>query len=518
LILFIFSCALYGGALKHGFVWDDEAAFVNAPEIRDTRNIPSFFLNPVFAGNDEAENLSAGSIQYYRPLLSTLHVLEYRWFGSNPLGYKVVNLLLNGLVVACAFLLVQTLTGKTTIAFLASLLYAANPARGEVVYWAYSDSHIFAALFSLLTLLAYCRGRLILALSLMVVGLLFQEGVILVAVTLFAYESFSSGSREKSWQRLIPFFSLAAVYLVLRHTMVGALPVVNLDFFTRVRAAAYLVVKHVKIFFVTDAPVTMYRYVPGMFSPAGQATAMIALAAGFVVLLGVWFWLRQRRLFFWYSWFFIWIAMAFNVGAYADYLMAEKSLYLSALGPCVILASLVPETGFRRRVGFLLILVFAGYQSWVTVSRGQYWINTETYIEKLLEFEPAYDVARYQLGATYLQSGQYEKAVGQFETLRTLSSPLGRHRYTEWLLVDAYGRWGQQLAESGDCNRALAVFEKTLKTLPNTSTMYYRLGTVHDQCGDQERAMAAWEKALILDSGNAKVRYRLERMRRERTQ
>lgn len=510
-LLFLFSLILYAGSLKGGFVWDDEGAFVHNPAIRNVANIPSFFATPLVLGEEagSTDYLSGERIRYYRPLLSTLHVFEYRWFGVNPFGYRLVNLLLNGAVVVCAFLLVRALTGELSVAFLAALLYAANPVRGEVVYWAYSDSHILTALCSLLALLAYHRSRNLAALGCMAAALLFQESAILLPVVLLAWELAlpqEEATSRPTWQRLLPFFLLAGVYLVLRRLIVGALPVSALDPVEMLRAVAYLLVKCVEIFFVTDAPVTMYRYIPGMFGSNGVVGIGTFLQAGLLLGLGVFLWFCRRGGFFWYAWFGIWIAVVFNVGRYANYLMAEKVLYLAALGPCVLLALPVRSGRLRWPVtGLLLVLVC--YQAVGTAGRARYWTDTATYLEKLLEFEPGYDVAHYQLGGVYLQSGRNEKAAQQFEAVLKLRPDLAGSLAPA--LADAYTGLGQGKAERRDYAGALAALEKARQLQPGRSAIYNGLGIVHFARGNREEAVRQWQRALQLDPGNAEARHNL---------
>jgi len=510
--LFLFSVAIYSGMLRHGFVWDDEGVIANAPEIRDFANIPTFFTKPLVLGEAERPDTGADPrIRYYRPLLSTLHALEYSVFWVNPFGYKLINLLLNGAVVVCAFLLVRALTGALSVSFLATLLYAANPVRGEVVYWIYSDSHIFAALFSLLAILAYHRGRILLALSLMAVGLFFQEGVILVAGALLLYQLIHCRAEGvKGWRKFVPFVLLAILYLFVRRMIAGSVPVADLDLFYRLRAMAYLLVKHLQISFVTDAPVPMYLYVPGMFGPGGVTTPAILLGAVVFLLVGGWLWWRHRQWFFWYAWFIVWIAIAFNVGNYAGYLMAEKSLYLAVLGPSVLLTAMVTRSRRYYWLGIVLLLSVVGYQVWTTVERGRYWTDTVTYIEELLEFEPRYEVARYQLGVEYQRKGRYAEAIRQWDLLLQLRPD--ERRQIVILQTDVYEQWGRSLAEQGDLAGALDAFVNAKKLTPGRSSIYNSLGVVHFLCGDRDNAVANWETAVRLDPGNSEARANLERL------
>lgn len=514
LVLFLFSVAIYARSLNNDFVWDDIGVFVEDPAIRDFRNIPGFFLSPLVLGaQQEGQQVVGGNrIRYFRPLTSVLHVLEYRWFGINPLGYKVVNLVLNGLVTVCAFLLARALLARTGVAFLAALLFAAIPGRGEVVYWAYSDNHILAALFSLLTVLAYHHQRRGLALLGMAVALLFQEGPILLPAVLAAYEWLVAGARRKEWwgfRRLLPFALLAGGYLVLRHLAAGAPPVSSLPPADIVRGMVFVLVKYVKILFVPDAPVTMYLYTPGMFAAGGTAGMATLLLAGLLLFVGVALWKIGKPLLFWYAWFFVWIALSFNIGSYANYLMGEKSLYLSSLGPCVLLAWAACSLERWRVATIALLLAMGAWHTGQTVARAPYWANSTTYLENIAAFEPAYDVAQYQLAVLSMRSGDYARAVEQLEKVLALRPDL--RKSLEGTLADAHAELGRSLAERGDLAAAMTALQTALRYNPRRSATWNALGVVNFLRGEPVQAISNWQKAVALDPRNQEAVRNLQR-------
>ncbi|MDG5467844.1 tetratricopeptide repeat protein [Deltaproteobacteria bacterium IMCC39524] len=509
-LLMLFSLSIYSNALDHELVWDDAGVIVEDHKIRDFSNIPSFFVNPLVLGDQDAHDaVGSKGIRYYRPLISTLHTFEYSVFGINPLGYKIINLLLNGLVVVCAFLLVRALTGEAWLSFLAALLYAANPVRSEVVYWVYSDSHLLGTLFFLVALLAYHYGRTVLAFMVLAAGLLCLESVILFPVVLLIYHLTVVSAKGWRWQRFVPFAALVVLYLVIRQQVAGVVSFTDLSFMEIFRALAYLSVKYIKILIVTDAPVTMYRFVPGMFSAGGAVTVTTYVIAGFCLVLGgALFWFR-RAWFFWFAWFFVLLSIYFNVGGVSsDYFMAEKSLYLAALGPCVLVSALVLRMRRLQWVSLLFLLALVGYQAWTTVDRGRYWTDTVTYLEKLLEFEPDYHVAQYQLGVEYLQLERYDDAIHQFDIFLTLR-PGWHTRITE-LKVSIYEQWGKSLADQDDLAGALKAFNHARELSPRKSTLYNGLGIIHFLRGEQSKAAENWRKALRLDPGNKEALSNLE--------
>jgi len=506
--LFLFSVAIYAGSLKNDFVWDDFGVFVEDPVIRDFRNIPGFFLSPLILGGQEEGGASLGGtrIRYYRPLTSVLHVLEYHCFGTSPPGYKAVNLVLNGLVVVCAFLLVQAISARTGVAFLAALLYAAIPARGEVVYWAYSDSHILAALFSLLSLLAYHHRRRWFALAGMAVALLFQEGAMLFIAVLLAYEWLLVGARrEDVWgfRRLLPFALLGGGYLVIRHLAAGALPLSSLPFGDMMRGMAFLMAKYVQILFVPDAPVTMYLYTPGMFAAGGKVGMATLLLAVGLLLAGITLWRVNKPWFFWYAWFFLWIAASFNIGSYANYLMAEKTLYLASLGPCVLLALAGCSLRTLRAAGVALLLVLVGWHAGQVLGRAPFWSNSVVYLENILVFEPAYDVAHYQLAVLSMQSGDYARAVEHLEKVAVLRP--GLRKSLEGTLTEAYAEMGRTLAERGELVEAMTALQTALRHNPRRSATWNAIGVVNFLRGEPALAVSNWQKAVALDPRNAEA-------------
>lgn len=514
LFLIVFSLVIYAGAFNNEFVWDDEGVFLQDPRIRDLGNVPAFFLSPLVLGKEEVigEGVATAPIRYYRPLLSALHAAEFQLFGENPFGYHALNVLLNALVVVAAFYLVAALTGHAGVGFLAALLYAANPARGEVVYWAYSDSHILTALFSLLALLAWHHRKSGVALGCFAAALLFQESAILLPAVLLGYEALVRQERD-GWagncRRLLPFVAVAGAYLLLRHLAAGALPVTRLELPTLLRAIPFLILQHLKIFFVPDGPATVYLYQPGMFA---RLTPAIALACGLAVALAavaVALWRLNKGLLFWYGWFFVWIALAFNVGSYGDYLMNEKSLYLAALGPCMLLARLALAASRLQAAGVAALLLLAGFHASETVVRDRYWSDTETYLQGLLAFEPDFSLARVQLGGQYRQAGRYQEAAEQYAATLRLRPDI--QNYVRGALADTYLQLAQRLVGTGDYAGALAVLESSLRQVPEMSNTHNGIGVVHAIRGDMGQAAVSWEEALRLDPKNAEARSNLQR-------
>lgn len=502
--LFLFSFFLYGQALQHQFVWDDEGVFVKDQSIRSLANIPSFFVAPlVLTGGSEPAGGELERLKYYRPLLSALHAVEYRLFGVEPVYYKAVNLVLNALVVVAAYYLVAAVTGSWTVASIASFLYAAVPARAEVVYWAYSDSHLLSAFFALLCLHAFIGRRSTWSYLFFLVALFFQEGAVVIPLLLSAYALLVE--KEKRWRELAIYFLGLFFYLILRHWITGGASLGGNDPWLIIKAVPLIITKLLQIWLWPDALSTIYLYRPQLF--AGLYYQVSIFIFFVFVVSGVWLYRKDKQIFFWFTWFQILILFAFNVGGYVDYFLAEKTLFLSSLGLSVLVAHAVVRTDRLMRKGIVLavaLLMFFG--TGMTWMRADCWTDSVTYLESLLKFEPGSSLVRASLANYYLKEKRFAEAVAQYNIALSLfpDNKVIRRFYGLALV-----QWGMFLAQQRDLPEALKKFEQALFYASDTSLVWNNIGNVRYAQGNIAVALSAWQKALILNPDNAEARSNL---------
>ncbi|MBW2694020.1 MAG: hypothetical protein JRE57_15535, partial [Deltaproteobacteria bacterium] len=412
---------------------------------------------------------------------------------------KAVNLLLNGFVVVFGLLVIRHITGSLGIAFLAALLFASVPARAEAVYWVYSDSHILSALFSLSAFWAYLKGRKRVSALLFIVGLLFQEGGFLLPLVLLAYEGTrrSNGALRDRCIGIVPFGLISMTYLVARHFIVGAAPTSPLHAWSLLTAAGYQGWEHLRIFFMQDASATAYLYEKEMFSPGGGASLIGAVALPLLVALGYLLWRFRRDECFWYAWFWIWIAIAFNVGSYGGYLMAEKTLYLASLGPSVLMVRLLLSRERLQPAGLAIICGLLVFNSTQVYARASSWANTATYVAKVLEFEPEFDLALVAGGSTASIEGRYQDAAGYYSRALLLRPDLAQ--FMEARYVENTVLFARELTEEGKNEQAIQALEDAVEVVPGDSRIHNSMGVVYYLSGEREKARKSWDLALQFD-------------------
>jgi tetratricopeptide (TPR) repeat protein len=504
LFLFSYSMLIYAKTLGNDFVWDSTGVILEDPMIRNFGNIPKFFMEPLVLGTtgDVGEGLKLGALKYYRPLLSSLHTVEFFLFGESPAGYKAVNLFLNGIVVVLGFLVVRKLTGDVLVSFLSTLLYASLPARAEAVYWVYSDSYILAALFALLAFGSYLSHNKKRAALFFVVGLFFQEGIVVLPFILLMYEMTRKDPPSVS-QRFIGvslFGAISMVYLVARHLIVGALPTGSLSPLSLLSAVGFQCWGHLRIFFWQDASATVYLYEQGMFA-SGRPAFWWGIVSLFCFSgVAIWLWRSRKDLFFWLMWYVGWLAVTFNVGAYNSYLMAEKSVYLAALGMAVLIASLLTHWRPMRHFGVGVVVVIVLANSVQTYARAASWVDTATYIDAVLKFQPGFDLALFEGGKIAYAQKRYAASVRYYkrglQVRPELTNAMGGY-YAESVI-----RYSQQLAETGDLDQALLALQEATRLVPDNSNIQNSLGVVYYLQGKRAEAISRWQLALKFDPAN----------------
>ncbi len=199
------SLATLEPALRGAFVNDDYAMVVNHP-----------YLNPI-----NEENLIAildpfgGAAIHglnYAPVAVLLTALEKTLFGSDTLGYHVVNVLIHALgCVLLVALLIATRVPRLA-AVLGGLIFAVHPANVEAVAWISQLKTNAALVFARGAVLSH-RRHPALALALFALGLLTKASG-MAALPMAAALSWSRRDAKRQWLWLAGWVVVAGLYVV----------------------------------------------------------------------------------------------------------------------------------------------------------------------------------------------------------------------------------------------------------------------------------------------------------------
>jgi hypothetical protein len=153
LVLTAVSAGLYANTLDNSFfIWDDQNLIVQNGFIRDLSGIPFLFTPDYWQSHPYSGQ--------YRALRTVSFALDYHFWGLNPFGYHLTNVLLHCLNVLLIYWLafrVLSFAGPRIparvpekkdgnfnlyAAFACALLFAAHPVHVESVAWVKNRSDI----------------------------------------------------------------------------------------------------------------------------------------------------------------------------------------------------------------------------------------------------------------------------------------------------------------------------------------------------------------------------------------
>lgn len=487
-LLFTFSLLIYSLSLFNGFVTDSVGVILYEPRVRQLSTGLSFFSeNFVPAGPDPG-------MPYYRPLTGMLHTVEYALFGPHPFGYKLVNLLLNSAVVVLVWAVLSKMTRRDWLPLIAAALYAAVPARAEVVYWVYSDSHLLVALFSLLALLALQNGRTGWLLAAYAAALLSQEAAVVFPLLAALYLQLHD--RPRLWSHVGLLVLVTASYLGIRAAVVGGIPLAgDLSLLERLIGVGTVAWKAVRVLLWPEGLMTAYQYTRGMFQGmTAAAVAGLCLLLISLLLGGYWWRTKDPRL-LWIAWWWAWLLPGLNVGGIGDYWFAEKSISIAALGPCVLVAESLLQLKQRRIVLFFIcgiLLLWGGF----VVYRAQVWKNSEVNLKESLKFDKNFTLLYVLLGSDYELKGDYVKAIEAYSIAYGLNenSSLAIRRLSE-----GYARKAYEEMQRGDTLSAEESLRMALKYNPDHNDAGNNLGVLLKNKGSFSEAETLFTRILQKD-------------------
>ena len=116
--------ALYGSSIGGDFIYDD-TYFSDRTELKSSEHLTQIWLEPYLPDNPDA-----GS---YRPFAVFSFSTNYIIFGSSPVIFHIINIILNALVIYLIFLLVYRLFNNRNLALFSAIFFAFLPIHTEAV-------------------------------------------------------------------------------------------------------------------------------------------------------------------------------------------------------------------------------------------------------------------------------------------------------------------------------------------------------------------------------------------------
>lgn len=490
IILALIVTAAFAYSLQNSFVWDDYGLIVDNPKIAlPIREIPTLFISHLW----KIEGAEFRRV-YYRPMVMTFHILNYKIWGPNPWGFHLTNILLHMICVVILYrvglLLFST---EKLVALIGASVFAVHPVNNEPVGRAASGEVIFG-FFVILSLYFFLKEKKYLSWITFFLALLSKEVAVMMPFALLILTTHKKGLKKGMFE-VIPYAALVGIYLVLRvlftDTVLGGW--VAQPILTRTFTMAVATLDYVRLLVIPYPLSAFYpaRWYTSIFEPKVLLAALL-----FILGLLLAFKIRKDKAMFFLLIFpfimlapVIWRVNTFTAGRDLMYI-AERFLYIPALSfSLFVSAYFVKLTGDARRkylmIGWVLvIIIFAA----ITISSNMIWKNNITLFEKIVEESPNAAFAHQGLGDAYKEIGKLDDAMNHW--LKALESDLDNP-----LILNSVGN---AYYLKGDYNKAINAYKMAIRVFPQMGEVYYNLAITLEKAGRKEEAKVYYKKFIKL--------------------
>jgi Tfp pilus assembly protein PilF len=494
----------FASTLRNPLIFDDVPAIVENPTIRSLSDVRAVFSPP-----------AAGNTVSGRPLLNFSFALNYALGGTNPLGYHLANLALHGCAALLLFgILRRTLrrpplqkrfaTAADPLALLVALLWLLHPLQSESVTYVAQRAESLMGLLYLLTLYAFIRsvenrprsGWAALAVVACYAGMATKEVMVTAPILVVLYDRlFVAGSFRAVWQTRSRFYLLLfSSWVLLAILVIGAG-----DRGGTIGSAAGMSPWQYglcqargvwRYFGLSGWPHPLILdYGADFVSFTTALPYFLAIAALGGVLL--WAVVRRSPAAFAVACSLGILVPSSSVVGGSRQMLAEHRMYLSLAWLIAVAVCAAYRVLGRRALlatglaigacGTLLIVRNQDYRSELSI-----WTDT-------VRKRPANAIAHYNLGVTFLRTGDREHALAEFETAIRLDPgyAIARTNLASLRL------------EQGDVAAAIAEYRRALELKPDLIEAHANLGYLLNQTGQPEAAIREYAVALRLqpDSG-----------------
>ena len=540
-LLLVLAVGCYINTLGHGFVYDDEIQILQNPYVKSWHYLPQVFRHTVWSFIGDA-----GDTNYYRPLMTLTYLFVWKAFGDLPIGYHLLNILLNALVVACVYYAGRELFRESWTALLAAILFAVHPVHTEVVDWIASVPDLEATLFCLLGFYVYAKNpsadwkKQAAILSCFLLALLAKEPALMLAPLLISYEHFVRDDRMQTattskMKRYLPVCVAGAAYVLLRIILLGKLaPVLQHGQITWTQAAysAFALITQYARLLVWPGRLSAF-HVFHVSRGLGEGDVLfgIAIVVGVCALA---FATRRRapEITFCVVWMVITLAPVLNARWMAANVLAERYLYLPSVGFCWLVgwtakriwdflgAQKLPRILVRAvpvSAGIALV-AFGAVKTW---ARNTIWRDDLTLYTATLETDPESYVIHMNLGISYFgvnfksSEAELRRALDLKPDSPNVLNALGcvyleQNRLSEaaeafreaislkpgW--TDPHFNYGRLLKKLGQDDSALAEFRKAVEVGPVNATARLYLAQELANHGDKSGAEVQYRQSILL--------------------
>jgi Tfp pilus assembly protein PilF len=518
---------LYANSLQNGFVfWDDPRYITENPFIRE------------LSWNSVRQIFSIVMVENYAPLTILSYAIDYHFWGLNPRGYHITNLLLYLIDTLLVYFLASRIFRQPLFSFLTTLLFLTHPLHVEAVTWLSARKDVLSAAFFLFSLLLFARyldqsetkderrkikANFVLssfllpplyfgALLSLIMALLSKATTLSLPLVLVLYGHCfalkTNQHTEASFWRKIgtklfiygPFFLIGSLLTFLHLKVFHDTGIIEEHQSTNLYSTLLTLPKvlwyYIRLFFVPIHLSTWYD-----ISVATSILEWSTLFPLFMIVLifgaTVKIYTFSKRTFFAIIWFFITILPVANL-VRTSTLVADRYMLIPSVGLSILLGMGLENFYYLRNrlfsSNFIRVATLSGtiflllFYSVMTIQQNRVWHSDYNLWSDAVEKAPGSYIAHHNLGVAYFRAGQIDASIEEYKKALAIK-PTG---------LGPRLSLGISYAEKNLLEQAEVEFKELLNLSPWYVEAYYNLGLIYTRQGLWDKAIEAYRKALEL--------------------
>ncbi len=517
IIIILFALTAFAGAVPGDFILDDYIVIVNNRIVESPGRIGSLFNKEAYLSGADKVLFDRGSAGFgageatYRPVATLSYMLNHALCGSNPVCFRLANVLIHAANGVLLYLLLLALFDIPVFSLLAALIFVVHPLNAEVLCCSAFRPNLLALFFSLSALICHLRcvkaggagAPAAAAVVCYFLAMFSKETAIFLPAAAVLCDLMQGGARRLLERRRVYIFYTAAavsflvVYLFLmpprQAVMQGAFQLGN-NLLRMFDITAF----YLKELFVPVDPLFIFPFQLKHSLPRAVCGAFI-----YGVLLCAVFRFRRlpRPFLFGLLWFFLWLfpmnnfLYAFRVPVAYRYLYLPLAGFAAAAAyPLWLLWS--GRTALGNKLRYVLPGAFIAYLLVLGVFSNSNWKNETNLYLSLERKYPGSPFSRLGMGTILTRYGRFEEAKIKLEDL--LRSSWNLHKND---LSVVYRTLGIIYLRLGEYGKAEEMYLKTLELFPDAAAVWGELGGCYALEEKYAAALKALNKAQGLSPG-----------------
>ena len=521
--VFLSALLLYANAIGHDYALDDWMYTTgNASVNQGFSGFTDLWTKGSFPG------LNGPNGSNYRPLALSSFLVETQIFGFNPHVGHLINVLLFALSCVLIYVLLTRLFPTLNRAFplLMVLLFVVHPVHVEAVANIKGRDDLLCLLFGIVSLLQIHRyARTFQAASYWSSVLAFaacvlskESGVTFLLVIPLTLYFFTSMSFVRTVELTIPYLAVALLFVVVFKSVLGSVTIARLPVMDNALLAAtstsdmlatnfVLLGKYVHLL-VVPYPLSWdysYNQIPIV------SFANVWAIAGLVLYLGLGAYAvvraKSKDVFaFAILFYLVTLSISSNLFVKIATTFAERLLYTPSLGFCIAIPLLIakllaidPEARTVHKSRWLYgtvgtVLLAFGI---ILVTRNEAWADNMTLFRAGVIASP--NSARAQAALGNELKNEANRTTDPAKRANLLRQALGRYETAVAIYPEDPDTWFTQAdiyRQTGDREKAIRMYEKTLALDPRSTRAMNGLGLTYCDLKEYDKGIALFEQAL----------------------